>query len=116
MDPRQRFSATAVDYDQHRPDYPDALLRFLLGEAPGRRAVELGSGTGILSRQLAAAGFAVTGVEPNATMREAAARHGGSPVYRAGFDAALTEAFDRYAAEGRVPLRYETVLRAWRRS
>jgi len=84
MDPRQRFTAAVTDYDRHRPTYPDALIAWLLERSPGRRAVELGSGTGILSRQLAAAGFAVLGIEPNAAMRAAADRQGGGPVYQAG--------------------------------
>ena len=76
MDSRERFTATVADYDRWRPDYPDALLAWLRAQAPGARAVDLGSGTGILSRQLAAAGFDVTGVEPNAAMRTRAETQG----------------------------------------
>lgn len=69
MDPRERFTATVDRYAKYRPDYPDALLDWLATLTAGRRAVDLGAGTGILSRQLAARGFAVTAVEPNAAMR-----------------------------------------------
>lgn len=84
MDPRERFTATVSDYARYRPSYPDALIAWLYHHAPGRRAVDLGSGTGIFSRQLAAAGFEVTGIEPNAAMRAEAERAGGGPRYQAG--------------------------------
>ncbi|MCA9513483.1 MAG: class I SAM-dependent methyltransferase [Myxococcales bacterium] len=84
MDSRERFTATVGDYERARPDYPDALIAALVARAPWRRAVDLGSGTGILSRQLAAAGLDVIGVEPNAAMRLAAERAGGGPRYHAG--------------------------------
>lgn len=51
---------------------------------PGRRCVDLGAGTGIASRQLAAAGWSVTGVEPNDAMRAKAVAAGGGPVHVAG--------------------------------
>jgi len=87
MDPRERFTATVSNYARYRPDYPAAALSWLRAEAPGSRAVELGSGTGIFARQLADAGFDVLGIEPNAAMRAEAAQESGSagnPVYRVG--------------------------------
>lgn len=83
MDPRERFTDTVTDYDRWRPDYPSALVRWLRAQAPGLRAVDLGSGTGIFSRQLAAEGFDVIGVEPNAAMRARAEALGG-PRYVTG--------------------------------
>jgi SAM-dependent methyltransferase len=80
MDPRERFTATVDRYARHRPDYPEALLDWLAGLVSGRRAVDLGAGTGILTRQLAARGWDVVGVEPNAAMRERAAAAGGTYV------------------------------------
>ncbi len=81
MIPAERFTATSSLYARWRPDYPEAYLRWIRSLATGRRCVDLGSGTGILSRQLAAHGFTVIGVEPNAAMRTGAAEKGGGPTY-----------------------------------
>lgn len=59
----------AADYDAVRPGYPDAALadiRCLAPESP--QIVELGAGTGILTRQLLAAGAHVVAVEPSPEM------------------------------------------------
>lgn len=82
MDSRNRFTQTVDDYDRYRPDYPEAFLAFV--EARGPRVVDVGSGTGILSRQLADRGLVVTGVEPNDAMRALAEARGGGPQYRRG--------------------------------
>jgi len=81
MIPVERFTATSSDYARWRPGYPDGYIRWIAGLEAGRRCVDLGCGTGILSRQLAEAGFAVIGVEPNAAMRAAAVEAGGGPTY-----------------------------------
>jgi len=81
MDPRERFGATVEDYRRYRPDYPAALFDWLLQEArlsPGDVVVDVGCGTGISSRQLAARGLEVIGVDPNETMLEAAREPGGT--------------------------------------
>lgn len=83
-DPRRRFTATADAYRRHRPGYPDALFDWLLaGRPPGGvwDVVDLGSGTGLASRALAARGCRVVGVEPNDAMRAAATEDGGGPRY-----------------------------------
>ncbi len=80
QDSRSRFTATTENYRQFRPDYPAALFAWLGALGPGRQAADLGSGTGIATRQLAASGFDVVGVEPNDTMRAAAAAEGGRYV------------------------------------
>jgi len=78
FDPTGRFSNRAEDYRRHRPDYPAAALDAILeGLAdPHRRvAADVGAGTGISSRLLAARGVRVLAVEPNAGMRAAADPH-----------------------------------------
>lgn len=81
LDSRDRFSATVAHYDAHRPDYPEALLARLCRDLDDEALlIDVGAGTGILSRQLAARGHAVLAVEPNAAMRAAclqAAMRGG---------------------------------------
>lgn len=87
MDPRDRFTATAADYRQHRPDYPDELIDWLCQDASlraGSVVVDVGCGTGISSRQLAARGLTVIGVDPNEAMLEAARSADGPVEYRRG--------------------------------
>ncbi len=73
--PTQRFTSRVADYIRFRPDYPAALLAWLQAECgvtPNWRVADIGAGTGISSRMFLHAGHAVTAVEPNAAMREAA--------------------------------------------
>lgn len=84
MDPRERFTATVEDYRRHRPNYPDALFDWIVSEAklaPGDRVVDVGCGTGISSRPLAARGLEVIGVDPNEAMLAAARAEGGGVRY-----------------------------------
>jgi ubiquinone/menaquinone biosynthesis C-methylase UbiE len=86
MDPRRRFSSLADDYARYRPSYPAELLDWLEREAGLKRAdrvADLGCGTGIFTRLLAARGFAVTGVDPNAEMLERARPAGGGHYVQA---------------------------------
>ena len=75
-DPKERFSNRVDDYVRCRPGYPAALFERLAAHGcldAGSLVVDVGSGTGILSRGLLAAGGArVVGIEPNAAMRAAA--------------------------------------------
>lgn len=67
------FGQAAELYDRVRPRYPEAALRWALGEA--RDVVDLGAGTGILTRQLVGFGWHCVAVEPDEQMRqECAAR------------------------------------------
>lgn len=79
--PTERFSATVDAYAKHRPDYPASFVEWLGTLVSGRRCVDLGAGTGISSRQLAAAGWSVTAVEPNDAMRAKGQAAGGGPVW-----------------------------------
>lgn len=88
-DPQRRFSRTVEDYRRYRPSYPEALIDWLMGHLPpSARVVDVGAGTGIFTRQLAARGLDVIGVEPNDDMRAAATREGGAR-YAAGEATAL---------------------------
>jgi len=65
------FDEAAVLYDVGRPPYPDAVFDDLFGDtglqAPAR-LLEIGAGSGIATRVLAAMGFEVVGVELSAEM------------------------------------------------
>ncbi len=62
------FGPAAERYDRIRPSYPVEALRWILGDQPSR-VVDLGAGTGILTRQLVALGHEVIPVEPDPAMR-----------------------------------------------
>ena len=79
MDPTERFSDRVENYAKFRPNYPDALIRFVQERLPQSAVIaDIGSGTGILSDQLVGAGYTVFGVEPNEPMRLEAERRLGS--------------------------------------
>jgi SAM-dependent methyltransferase len=61
------FNEVAEEYDRHRPAYPDALVDQacrLGGLGPGATVLEIGCGTGQLTRSLLARGLRVTAIEP----------------------------------------------------
>jgi SAM-dependent methyltransferase len=62
------FGAAAAEYERGRPGYPEAAIDWLLPQDPGV-VVDLGAGTGKLTRQLAARGLEVIAVEPSDGMR-----------------------------------------------
>lgn len=69
----QRFGDVADQYERARPDYPPAAVeRLIQGVDAGTRWLDLGAGTGKLTRMLA--GERVVAVEPIAAMREHLAR------------------------------------------
>ena len=89
-DPRFRFSAKVADYDAARPDYPAVLFTALRAQcADAALAVDLGAGTGLLTRGLLQHGFRVVAVEPDAAMRAACDRRLGAQAgYRSAEGAA----------------------------
>jgi SAM-dependent methyltransferase len=61
------FNEIAGEYDRHRPTYPDALIDQacqVSGIGPGDPVLEIGCGTGQLTRSLLARGLRVTAAEP----------------------------------------------------
>lgn len=79
MEPRGwTFDTVAELYDRARPSYPEALVDALVVGAdlqPGRRVLEIGPGTGKLTRALVARGLDVTAVEMGANLAAVAARN-----------------------------------------
>jgi SAM-dependent methyltransferase len=61
------FNEVAEEYDRHRPAYPDALIDRACevgGLDRGATVLEIGCGTGQLTRSLLARGLRVTAIEP----------------------------------------------------
>ncbi|WP_308014855.1 class I SAM-dependent methyltransferase [Nocardia coffeae] len=74
------FGPEAVAYEEHRPDYPLAGIRWALAplDAPDPEVLDLAAGTGKLTEGLLAVGARVTAVEPDEAMRaEFRRRHEG---------------------------------------
>lgn len=66
------FGAAAEEYERSRPGYPKEAVDTLAGElgiAAGRRVLELGGGTGKLTRMLGGTGAGIVSVEPVEPMR-----------------------------------------------
>ncbi len=74
LDHAASFGAVAAEYDAARPSYPAELfeeLERLTGRPlKGAEVLDVGAGTGIATRLLAARGARVTAVEPSAGMAE----------------------------------------------
>lgn len=75
----ESFGIDPAGYDRWRPRYPQSLIDRIMADLPGREVLDVGIGTGIVARQLKAAGAQVTGVEPDPRMA-AFARDRGFPV------------------------------------
>jgi ubiquinone/menaquinone biosynthesis C-methylase UbiE len=72
------FDEIAAEYDRHRPAYPDELVDQacqVAGIGSGDRVLEVGCGSGQLTRSLAARGLHVTAVEPGQNLIALARRN-----------------------------------------
>jgi SAM-dependent methyltransferase len=79
------FDTVAAQYDRNRPTYPAEIVDRACetaGLTAGDRVLEIGCGTGQLTRDLVARGLHVTAVEPGANLIELAGRnlHGAGTV------------------------------------
>src|SRR5688500_19734101 len=63
------FGSVAEVYERARPTYPEEAVRWLAGDEP-RDVVDLGAGTGKLTRALVALDHRVTAIEPLPQMLE----------------------------------------------
>jgi SAM-dependent methyltransferase len=66
--PYTAFADVAGAYERGRPGYPEEAVRWLVGDEP-HDVVDLGAGTGKLTRALVALGHRVSAVEPLDEMR-----------------------------------------------
>jgi ubiquinone/menaquinone biosynthesis C-methylase UbiE len=74
-DHTERFSDRVETYAKYRPGYPDDVIRLFRGlVAPPATVADIGSGTGILTRQLLNSQYDLYAVEPNEAMRREAER------------------------------------------
>jgi SAM-dependent methyltransferase len=119
------FDRAADAYERARPEYPDPLLDWLveqLGLAPGASVLDVGAGTGKLTRPLLDRGLRVIAVEPIAGMRAALAatapgadvREGVAealPVEDAGVDAVVAGQAFHWFADERALAQFARVLR-----
>ncbi len=71
------FGRRAVDYDRHRPGFPDEFFDRLLRLGwvrTGQRAVDFGTGTGTVALGLARRGVSVVGVDVSTALLDVASR------------------------------------------
>jgi len=66
---RLSFESVADVYERTRPPYAPRALAYIADRLPLRRVLDLGAGTGKLTRQLVALGADVVAVEPGDAMR-----------------------------------------------
>lgn len=78
FDSRKIFLGKEKNYDKNRPAYPTQLISFLydtIGFSESSVIADIGSGTGIFSKQIAERRSTVICVEPNNDMRQIARKN-----------------------------------------
>jgi SAM-dependent methyltransferase len=88
------WSATSDDYARHRQGFPPRFFEMIAAEglfAPGMRVLDIGTGTGVVARALAARGGDVTGIDAAPGQVEAARRLAADQGLAVRFDNALAE-------------------------
>ncbi|PSL42981.1 methyltransferase family protein [Salsuginibacillus halophilus] len=106
------FGNVAKAYAQHRNDLPDELMASLKLRGihfHGKDVVDLGAGTGVLSRAMSREGSAVTGVEPSAELIAEAKSIDESEDMNINYICNFAESTDLQSAA----FDCATVLRAW---
>src|SRR5687768_7266174 len=79
------FTGLAGAYARNRPTYPVEAINFIVaGMARPISAADLGCGTGISTRLLAACGVKVVGIDPNRDMLAQASQESTGIEYRQG--------------------------------
>lgn len=64
------FGVAATAYDRYRPSYPEPAIAWAIDRPAPARVVDLGAGTGILTRVVLALGHQAVPVEPDPGMRD----------------------------------------------
>src|SRR6185312_11164374 len=107
-----RFRSTVPFYARYRPPYPERLIARVIafaGLKPGDAVMDLGCGPGSLALEFARAGMAVTAVDPEPAMLEAA--RGAAREARVALDLRRGSSFDW--PHGIGPFRMVTIGRAF---
>jgi SAM-dependent methyltransferase len=98
------FGEVAEHYARERPGYPDALLDDVA--ALGRRALEVGAGTGKATAGMLARGVAVTALEPSAEMAAVGRRLSPGAAW-------VVSGIEDYASEARFDVVYAAQSWHW---
>lgn len=81
------FGEVAKSYAKSRNDLPDNLISSLNVrgiELEGKKAADIGCGTGVLTRKLAQSGAIITGVEPSEKLLELAKKENSEIIFKKG--------------------------------
>ena len=74
----ERFTNTVESYQRYRPNYPDEVIEILVrycGLNHTSVVADIGAGTGIFTRMIAAVAQSVYAIEPNQAMRTCGVSH-----------------------------------------
>lgn len=112
-DPADRFTSTERFYAEHRPDYGEAAVEYVVdrfGVDSTARVLDLGCGAGQLTLPLAAHAGEVFGIDPNSAMLE----QGAARAEAAGVqNVEWVEGSDADLHAGLGPVRLSTIGRAF---